>query len=87
METVHDLCFTPFDRYRTLSARGSAIGRPYPDLSRIHTQVGLLDRLALNHLESSTARLWCYSVENLCKQPRNKNAIEAAILNRVLDRD
>ena len=33
-------CFTPSDRYRTLSALGSAIGRPY--LARIHTHTHTL---------------------------------------------
>ena len=57
----------PLDRYRTPSAMGSAIGRHYLVLARIsphtHTQrvVGVLNRLALNHLGSSTAGLWCYS--------------------------
>ena len=34
----------------------------YLALSRIHTQVGVLNRLVLNHLGSSTARLWRYGV-------------------------
>ena len=41
----------PLDRYRTPSAIGSAIGRPpYLALSRIQTQVGVLNRLVLNRL-------------------------------------
>ena len=52
----------PLDRYRTPSAIGSAIGRPYLALSRIHTQIGILNRLVLNRLKGSTARLWCYNV-------------------------
>ena len=36
-----------------------ALSRP---LSRIQAQAGALNRLVLNHLGSSTARLWCYSV-------------------------
>ena len=50
----------PLDRYGTPSAIGSAIGRA---LSRIRTQVGFLNGLVLNHLGSSTARLWCCSVQ------------------------
>ena len=46
----------PLDRYRTASAIGSAIVRPYLALSRIHAQVGVLDRLFLNRLEGSTTR-------------------------------
>ena len=46
----------PLDRYRTPSAIGSAIGRPYLALSRIHVQVGVLNRLVLNHIAGSTAR-------------------------------
>ena len=43
----------PLDRYRTPSAIGSAIGRP---LSCIQTQVGVLNRLVLNHVGGSAAR-------------------------------
>ena len=46
----------PLDRYRTPSAIGSAIGRPYLALSRFHAQVGALNRLVLNRLGGSTAR-------------------------------
>ena len=46
----------PLDRYRTPSVIGSAIGRPYLALSRIQTQVGVLNRLVLNRLGDSTAR-------------------------------
>ena len=35
----------PLDHYRTPSATGRAIGRPYLALSRIHMQVGVLNRL------------------------------------------
>ena len=44
------------------SAIGSVIGKRYLTLSRIHTQVGVHNRLILNHLTSSTPRLWRYSV-------------------------
>ena len=44
------------DRYRTHSAIGNAIGRPYLALSRIHAQVGFLNRLVLNRVGGSTAR-------------------------------
>ena len=79
----------PLGRYRTPSAIGSAIGRPYLALSRIHTQAGILNRLVLSHLESSTARLWCYTIvtKTLRKQAQNKYAIEPAILDCALDRD
>ena len=42
------------DRYRSLSAIGSATGRRYLALSRIPPQVGVLSRLTLNYLVSST---------------------------------
>ena len=45
----------PLDRYRIPPAIVSAIGRPYLTLSRIHTQVGVLNRLILNRLGGSTA--------------------------------
>ena len=51
----------PLDRYRTPYAIGNAIGRLYLALSRILAQVGVLNRLVLNHIGRSTARLWCYS--------------------------
>ena len=54
----------PLDRYRTPSAIGSAIGRPYLALSRIHAQVAVLNRLILNRLGGSTARQLRYSVPN-----------------------
>ena len=38
----------PLGRYRTPSAIGSPIGRPYLALSRIHTEVGVLNCLVLN---------------------------------------
>ena len=49
---------SPLNLYRTHSAVGSAIGRPYPATSRMRAQVGVLGRLVLVRLESSTARLW-----------------------------
>ena len=54
----------PLDRYRALSAIGSAIGRPYLALSRFHAQLGVLNRPVLNRLGGSTARWWRYSVSN-----------------------
>ena len=45
----------PLDRYRTPSAIRSAIGGAYLALSRIHTQVGVLNRLVLIRLGGSTA--------------------------------
>ena len=78
----------PLDRYRTPLCDRSAIGRPYLALSRIPTEVGVLNRLVLNRLGGSTA---CYSGATVSKTPlkqvRNKNTTGAAILNRVLDRD
>ena len=44
----------PLDRYRAPSAIESAIGKPYLALSRIHAQVGVLNRLVLNRLGGST---------------------------------
>ena len=44
------------DRKSTPSATGSPIGRPYLALSRILTQVGVLNRLVLNRLGGPTAR-------------------------------
>ena len=44
------------DRYRTPSAIGRAIGRPYLALSRFYAQAGVLNRLFLNRLKGSTAR-------------------------------
>ena len=46
----------PLDRYRTPSVIVSAVRRPYLALSRIHAEVGLLNRLVLNCLGGSTAR-------------------------------
>ena len=46
----------PLNRYRTPSSIGSAVGRPYLALFRIHAQVGVLNRLVLNRLKGSTAR-------------------------------
>ena len=44
-------------------------------------------RLGGPYLALSRIHRWRYSVYNPSKQARNKNAIEAAIRNRVLDRD
>ena len=52
----------PLNCSRTPSAIGSQIGRPSLALSCIQTPSGALNRLLLNHLGSSTAQLWCYSV-------------------------
>ena len=63
----------PRDRYRTPSAIG-AIGRPLPR--------------PILHLALSCTRDSGATVSNPpLKQARNKNAIEAAILNRILDRN
>ena len=47
--------FQPLDRYRTLSAIGSAIGMPYLALSCFHAQLEVLNRLVLSRLGASTA--------------------------------
>ena len=65
----------PLDRYRTHSAIGSATGRPYLALSRMHAQVGVLNRLVLNRLGGSNARYWRYlSGPHRAMQPRQENA-------------
>ena len=75
----------PLDRYRTPSAIASAIGRPLSrPISHPNTVVGVLNRLVLNRLGGSNGAI--VSKTSL-KQARNNNAIEAAILNHVLDRD
>ena len=78
----------PLDRYRTPSAIGSAIGRPLSrPISHPNTVVGVLNRPVLNRLGGSTASDSGAIVSKTpLKQARSKNAIEAAILNRVLDR-
>ena len=53
----------PLDGSRTLSAIGSAIGRPYLALSCIHTKVAALNPPFLNRLGGSTARWWCYVIQ------------------------
>ena len=66
----------PLDRYRTPSAIGSAIGRP---LSR-----------PISHPTAWQAQprdSGAIVFKTPLKQVRNENAIEAAIVNRVLDRD
>ena len=47
----------PLDCYMTLFCDRECDWEAYLALSCIHTQVGLLNHLALNHLGSSTARL------------------------------
>ena len=59
------------------------LGGPYLALSRIQTQVGVLNRLVGAQPRDSGAIVR----KTPLKQARNKNAIEAAILNRVLNRD
>ena len=79
----------PLDRYRTPPAIGSAIGRP---LSRpiSHPNTGGSPQpprsKPLGGLNRAIVVLYIVAQTPL-KQARNKNAIEAAILNRVLDRD
>ena len=68
----------PFDRYRALSAIGSAIGRSHLALSRIQTACSL--RAQPRDSGAIVSR-------TPSKQARNKNVTEALILNRVLDHD
>ena len=78
----------PLDRYRTPSAIGSAIGRP---LSRpiSHPRTGRRPQPPRSKpLRGAQPRdSGAIVSETPLKQVRNENAIEAAILNRVLDRD
>ena len=53
----------PLDRYRTpLCDKEVRLGGPYVAVSRIQTQVGVLNHFVLNRLVGSTARQWRYSV-------------------------
>ena len=78
----------PLDRHRTPSAIGSAIGGP---LSRPFSQ----PNTGGSPRPPRSQPLWgaqphdsgAIVSKTPWKQARNKNAIEAAILNRVLDRD
>ena len=64
------------------------LGGPYLALSRIPAQVGVLNRLVLNRLGGAQPRdSGAIVSQTPLKQARNANAIEAASLNRVLDRD
>ena len=78
----------PLDRYRTPSAIGSAIGRP---LSRpiSHPNTGGSPQPPRSKpLGGAQPRdSGAIVSKTTLKQARNKNAIEAAILNRVVDRD
>ena len=75
------------DRYRTPSAIGRAIGRPLSRPISHPTQVGVLNRLVLNRLGAQMRNSGAIVSQTSLKQARNKNAMEAAILNRILDRD
>ena len=75
--SLYYLCFAPL----STTIGTPVIWRPYLPLSRIHPQVGVPNRLVVNHLGSSAARLWCYSFKDPLTQRRNRHAIEAAILN------
>ena len=75
---------------RPLDAMGPLCDREcdWEALPRIHTQVGVLNHLVLNHLRKLNRALVVLECpKRFLKQARNKNAIEAAILNHVLDRD
>ena len=63
------------------------LGGPYFALSRIPAQGGVLNRLVLNRLGAQPRDSGAIVSQTPLKQARNENAIEAAILNRVLDRD
>ena len=78
----------PLDRYRATCAIGSAIGRALSSKSRIHAKVGVLNRLVLKPLRGLKPRdSGAIVSQTPLKQARHENAIETAILNRVLDRD
>ena len=77
----------PLDCCRTPSAIGSAIWGPCLALSRIHTQVGALNRLVLNRLGAQPRESGAIVSKTPWKQAQNKKAMEAAILNCGLDRD
>ena len=82
--------FHPLDCYRT-SAIGIAIGEALSCLIS-HPYRGRSSQTPrsepLRKLNSAIVVLYYYSVQNqISKQVRNKNTIEAAILDRVLDRD
>ena len=78
----------PIDRFRAPSAIGSAIGRP---LSRpiSHPRTGRSPQPPRSKpLRGAQPRdSGAIVSQTSLKQARNENAIEAAILNRVLDRD
>ena len=77
----------PLDRYRTPSAIGSAIGRP-PSRPILHPNTGGSPQPPRSKpLWGAQPRDNAIVSKMPLKQARNKNAIEAAILNRVLDRD
>ena len=63
------------------------LGGPHLALSRIQTQVGVLNRLAPPSWRAQPRDSGAIVSKAPLKQVQNKNAIEAAILNRVLDRD
>ena len=79
----------PLDPYGTPAAIESAIeiGRAYLALSRIYTQVGVLNRLVLNHLGSQPRNCGATVSKAIVKQAAKQNVIEVAILNCVLDCD
>ena len=76
----------PLDCYRTTSAIGSAIGRPYLALSPSTHGGSQLPRSKPPYGAQPRDSGAIVSQTPLNKA-RNENAIEAAILNRVLDRD
>ena len=72
--------------YHRPSAIGSAIERPYVALSHIHTQVGVLSR-QLPPCSKPPSDCGSIVSKTILKGTRNKNSIEPAILNRILNRD
>ena len=80
----------PLNRYynRALSAIGNAIGRPLSrPISHPNRVVGVLDHLVLTAWGAQPRDSCAIVSKTPSKHARNNNAIEAAILDRDLDRD
>ena len=78
----------PLDRYRTPPAIGSAIGRPISRPISLPNTGGSPQPPPSKPLGGAQPRdSGAIVSQTPLKQVRNKNAIEAAILNRALDHD